>query len=97
VPHPRFRGRSPLGSRGDVIEEFDWQAGAVLEALEKHGLADRTLVVLSSDNGPIEDDGYEQITPLTDSSASRGPDSESTAGRGPLAAVRRSAASPGTA
>ena len=66
VPHPRFRGRSPLGSRGDVIEEFDWQAGAVLESLEKHGLAARTLVVLSSDNGPIEDDGYEQITPLTD-------------------------------
>jgi arylsulfatase A-like enzyme len=66
VPHPRFRGRSPLGSRGDVIEELDWQAGAVLEALEKHGLADRTLVILSSDNGPIEDDGYEQVTPLTD-------------------------------
>ena len=66
VPHPRFRGRSPLGSRGDVIEEFDWQAGAVLEALERHGLTDRTLVILSSDNGPIEDDGYEQVTPLTD-------------------------------
>ena len=66
VPHPRFRGRSPLGSRGDVIEEFDWQAGAVLDALETHGLSDRTLVFLSSDNGPIEDDGYESITPLTD-------------------------------
>lgn len=66
VPHPRFRGRSPLGSRGDVIEELDWQAGAVLDALETHGIADRTLVILSSDNGPIEDDGYESITPLTD-------------------------------
>jgi arylsulfatase A-like enzyme len=66
VPHPRLRGRSPLGSRGDVIEQFDEQAGAVLDALERHGLADRTLVILSSDNGPIEDDGYESITPPTD-------------------------------
>jgi arylsulfatase A-like enzyme len=66
VPHPRFRGRSTLGSRGDVIEEFDWQAGAILDALEKHGLARSTLVVLSSDNGPIEDDGYESLSPMTD-------------------------------
>jgi arylsulfatase A-like enzyme len=63
VPHPRFRGRTPLGSRGDAIAQFDAQAGAVLEALETNGLADRTLVVLSSDNGPVEDDGYEDFTP----------------------------------
>jgi arylsulfatase A-like enzyme len=63
VPHPRFRGRTPLGSRGDAIAQFDAQAGAVLDELEKHGLSDRTLVVLSSDNGPIEDDGYEDFTP----------------------------------
>lgn len=66
MPHPRFRGRSPLGRRGDVIEEFDWQAGAVLDALDQHGLAPNTLVICSSDNGPIGDDGYEELTPATD-------------------------------
>jgi arylsulfatase A-like enzyme len=46
-----------------VIEQFDAQAGAILDALGKHGLERSTLVVLSSDNGPIEDDGYEDFTP----------------------------------
>jgi arylsulfatase A-like enzyme len=58
VPHPRFAGKSGCGTRGDAIEQFDFQVGAVLEALERHGLTDDTLVVLSSDNGPVLDDGY---------------------------------------
>ena len=57
-PHARFAGQSELGVRGDVIMEFDWCVGAVLAALEKHGLAENTLVILSSDNGPVVDDGY---------------------------------------
>ena len=48
----RFRGRSPLGLYGDVIEEIDWSVGEVLNALRKHGLEERTLVLFSSDNGP---------------------------------------------
>ncbi len=48
----RFRGRSPLGIYGDVIEELDWSAGEVLAALRRNGLERRTLVILSSDNGP---------------------------------------------
>ncbi len=48
----RFRGRSPLGLYGDVIEEIDWSVGEVLAALKKHGVEDRTLVLFSSDNGP---------------------------------------------
>jgi arylsulfatase A-like enzyme len=38
--------------------EFDWSVGEVMAALEKHGLARDTLVLLSSDNGPVIDDGY---------------------------------------
>ncbi len=57
-PHVRFAGKSELGVRGDVIMEFDWCVGAVLAALEKHGLAENTLVIFSSDNGPVVDDGY---------------------------------------
>lgn len=48
----RFRGRSPLGLYGDVIEEIDWSTGEVMAALRKHGLDERTLVLFSSDNGP---------------------------------------------
>jgi arylsulfatase A-like enzyme len=58
VPHPRFAGKSGLGPRGDVILEFDWSAGEVLKTLDRLNLADNTLVVLTSDNGPVVDDGY---------------------------------------
>ena len=58
LPHARFAGQSALGVRGDVIMEFDWCVGEILAALEKHGLAENTLVILSSDNGPVVDDGY---------------------------------------
>lgn len=49
---PRFRGRSPLGLYGDVIEEIDWSVGEVLGTLKQLGVEDRTLVLFSSDNGP---------------------------------------------
>jgi arylsulfatase A-like enzyme len=58
VPHPRFRGATRMGPRGDAIAEFDWSAGQVLKTLDELGLADNTLVILSSDNGPVVDDGY---------------------------------------
>ena len=48
----RFRGHSPLGPYGDVVEEMDWSVGEVLNALETHGVADNTLVMFTSDNGP---------------------------------------------
>lgn len=58
VPHPRFRGRTPLGPRGDAIVQADWCVGQVLDALDRRGLARDTLVIVSSDNGPVLDDGY---------------------------------------
>jgi arylsulfatase A-like enzyme len=58
VPHPRFAGKTGMGPRGDAILQFDFQVGEVLNALDRLGLADNTLVVLSSDNGPVIDDGY---------------------------------------
>ena len=45
-------GGSEAGLYGDVVEELDWSTGAVLDALERTGVADNTLVVVSSDNGP---------------------------------------------
>lgn len=58
-PHDRFRGKNPMGLRGDAIAQFDWTVGQLLEALERTGLAENTLIILSSDNGPVVDDGYD--------------------------------------
>lgn len=57
-PHPRFVGKSGMGPRGDALLQFDWTVGEVMAALEKAGLTENTLIVLSSDNGPVVDDGY---------------------------------------
>jgi arylsulfatase A-like enzyme len=58
VPHPRFAGATGLGPRGDAIAQLDACVGAVLDALERLGLAESTLVLFTSDNGPVVDDGY---------------------------------------
>jgi arylsulfatase A-like enzyme len=58
VPHPRFAGKTGMGPRGDVIVQFDWSAGRILETLDRLNLTGNTLVILSSDNGPVVDDGY---------------------------------------
>ncbi len=59
LPGKRFKGATTLGPRGDVIVEMDWCVGQVLEALERLGLAQDTIVMFSSDNGPVLDDGYQ--------------------------------------
>ena len=59
VPHSRFVGKSRMGARGDVIAEMDWSVGEILAALDRLKLADRTLVIFTSDNGPVVDDGYQ--------------------------------------
>jgi arylsulfatase A-like enzyme len=59
VPHPRFAGKTDLGPRGDVIVQFDWSTGEILNALDRLHLATNTLLILTSDNGPVIDDGYQ--------------------------------------
>ncbi|MDP6777176.1 MAG: arylsulfatase [Candidatus Latescibacteria bacterium] len=59
LPGPRFRGSTVQGVRGDVIVEMDWCVGEMLDALERLGIRQDTLVIFSSDNGPVLDDGYE--------------------------------------
>lgn len=58
-PHARFRGHSAMGLRGDAIAQFDWTVGQVMAALDSLGITDNTLVIVTSDNGPVLDDGYE--------------------------------------
>lgn len=57
-PSLRFQGKSGMGLRGDAILQFDWTIGKVLDAIDSLGIADNTIVILTSDNGPVVDDGY---------------------------------------
>lgn len=59
VPHPRFSGSSEMGARGDAIAQVDWVTGEIVKTLEALGIADNTLIIFTSDNGPVLDDGYE--------------------------------------
>lgn len=58
TPHARFVGATDLGARGDVIVEADWCIGELLGTLESEGLMENTLIILTSDNGPVLNDGY---------------------------------------
>jgi arylsulfatase A-like enzyme len=62
VPHPRFKGTSECGSRGDVIQELDWSVGEILAALDRQGFSENTLVVFTSDNGGALKDTYDDGT-----------------------------------
>ncbi|TVR57934.1 MAG: arylsulfatase [Spirochaetaceae bacterium] len=74
LPHPRFVGATGLGPRGDVIVEMDWCLGQMLDTLERLGIAEDTVVVFTSDNGPVLDDGYEdQAAELTGDHKPAGP------------------------
>lgn len=59
LPNKRFTGKTTMGPRGDAIAELDWCVGQILHTLEKQGIAENTLLILSSDNGPVVDDGYQ--------------------------------------
>ena len=69
APHPRFRDKSALGYRGDAMVQLDWACGRILAALDQGGLAENTIVIFSSDNGPVYDDGYEDGTTVRTSTA----------------------------
>jgi arylsulfatase A-like enzyme len=58
TPHPRFVGTSGMGPRGDVIVEADWCTGEFMKTLEEEGILENTLVIFTSDNGPVLNDGY---------------------------------------
>lgn len=59
VIHPQFQGKSQMGPRGDAIVQVDWCVGEIMKILRRHNLEENTLVIFTSDNGPVLDDGYE--------------------------------------
>ncbi len=74
APNQRYVGKSGLGARGDAILELDDIVGNILSTLEKEGLTDNTILIFSSDNGPVVDDGYhDQSVELLDGHKPWGP------------------------
>ncbi|WP_068544292.1 sulfatase family protein [Thalassotalea crassostreae] len=59
VPNEMFAGKSGMGPRGDAILQMDWMTGRIVDELKKQGIYDNTLIIYSSDNGPVMDDGYD--------------------------------------
>ena len=57
--HERFQGKTTMGPRGDSIVQLDWCVDELMKTLDRLGLAENTLVVFCSDNGPVLDDGYQ--------------------------------------
>jgi arylsulfatase A-like enzyme len=74
VPHPRFAGKNGLGPRGDAILQLDWCVGEILRTLDRLRLTDDTMLIFTSDNGPVVDDGYkDQAVELLDGHKPSGP------------------------
>lgn len=58
VAHERFAGKSGHGPRGDVLLQLDWTVGEVMKCLKENNLLNNTLIIFTSDNGQVIDDGY---------------------------------------
>lgn len=59
VPSPTFKGKSEAGIYGDVIEEFDYCVAEIVKSLVENGIYNNTIIIISSDNGPMIKEGYD--------------------------------------
>lgn len=59
MPATKFKGKSGLGLRGDAILQLDWTVGEIMKQLRLLGIEKNTMVIFTSDNGPVLDDGYQ--------------------------------------
>lgn len=59
IPNPRFLGKSEMGLRGDAIVQMDWMTGKIIKELKRLNMLENTLIIFTSDNGPVLNDGYE--------------------------------------
>jgi arylsulfatase A len=61
TPNKNFVGATKMGARGDVIAEMDWMTGEIIQLLDSLKISENTLIIFSSDNGPVLDDGYKDF------------------------------------
>ncbi|ASW73245.1 arylsulfatase [Chryseobacterium piperi] len=59
MPATQFKGKSGLGYRGDAILQLDWLVGEIMQKVKVSGIENNTIIIFTSDNGPVLDDGYE--------------------------------------
>lgn len=59
LPNAKFVGATNMGPRGDAIVQMDWMVGKIMEKLKELKLEENTLIIFSSDNGPVLYDGYD--------------------------------------
>ncbi len=59
IANKMFQDKSGLGPRGDVILQLDWTVNEIVKTLKEQNLLENTVIVFSSDNGPVIDDGYQ--------------------------------------
>jgi arylsulfatase A-like enzyme len=59
MPATMFKGKSGLGYRGDAILQLDWTVGEIVNQLKYLGIEKNTIIIFTSDNGPVLDDGYQ--------------------------------------
>jgi arylsulfatase A len=59
MPSTMFKGKSGLGFRGDAILQLDWTVGEIMKQLKFLAIEKNTIIIFSSDNGPVLDDGYQ--------------------------------------
>ncbi|EWH09789.1 sulfatase [Catenovulum agarivorans DS-2] len=59
LPHKMFQGQTDMGPRGDAIVQMDWITGQIVNQLKKYNLLDNTIILFTSDNGAVLNDGYE--------------------------------------
>lgn len=59
IPHENFKGSSSMGARGDAIVQVDYVVGQICKILREAGKLNETLIIFTSDNGPVLNDGYE--------------------------------------
>lgn len=51
-----FKGKSKAGLYGDAVEELDWSVGEILKLLNERNISENTLVIFTSDNGPLNNE-----------------------------------------
>jgi hypothetical protein len=59
IPSTMFKGKSNLGYRGDAILQLDWMVGQIMKELELQGISKNTILIFTSDNGPVLNNGYQ--------------------------------------
>lgn len=66
APHEDFQGKTDVGRYGDYIYEMDYHVGRILDVIDSLGISENTLVIFTSDNGGVNEDGLKYTSAVGD-------------------------------